>query len=96
MELAITLDPGLLGVMVPGMTAERHDVSAFVDCSTVNLQKDRQLPRVVDIVATFETLSGLTVQRSKSLVIFLNKAVSVDIYDGKTVLKPGATTLYLG
>uniref|UniRef100_A0AAV1V5T8 Reverse transcriptase domain-containing protein n=1 Tax=Peronospora matthiolae TaxID=2874970 RepID=A0AAV1V5T8_9STRA len=96
LALAITQDPGLTGVMVPGSSSERHVFSAFVDDSTVFLQEVRQLPRVLDLVATFGKLSGLTVQPSKSQVIFLNTAVSVTSYEGIPVLRSGATTRYLG
>uniref|UniRef100_A0AAV1TWU4 Reverse transcriptase domain-containing protein n=1 Tax=Peronospora matthiolae TaxID=2874970 RepID=A0AAV1TWU4_9STRA len=82
--------------MVPGSSSERHVFSAFVDDSTVFLQEARQLPRVLDLVATFGKLSGLTVQPSKSQVIFLNTAVSVTSYEGIPVLQSGATTRYLG
>ena len=47
-------------------------------------------------MAAFGRLSGLTVQPTKSKVIFLNTAESLPEYEGIPVLPPGETTRDLG
>ena len=96
LSLAITQAGDIQGIEVPGTHGERHIFSAFVDDSTVFLQEASSLPRVLDIVAAFGRLSGLTVQPTKSQVIFLNTAVALPDYEGIPVLPHGATTRYLG
>jgi hypothetical protein len=96
LALAIRQDKELGGIRVPGGKGERHRFSAFVDDSTVFMQEAQQVPRVMNIVKQFGKLSGLQVQPTKSHLLFLNTAVSLETYSGIPVVKHADTVRYLG
>lgn len=96
LALAIWQAPELQGIEVPGAEDQRHLFSAFVDDSTLFLQRAQQIPRAMQIVERFGRLSGLQVQSAKSMLIFLNKAVELTQFHGLPVLKHGDTVRYLG
>ena len=94
--LAIHQDPGLRGLPVPGDPGVRHIFSAFVDDSTLFLERADQLEPALRVVHRFGELSGLHAQPTNSQIIFLNTSVRLEQYRGITVLPPAATTRYLG
>ncbi|OWZ11840.1 RxLR effector protein [Phytophthora megakarya] len=96
--LALAHASDIAGIKVPGDIEQReHLFSAFVDDSTVFLQKAKQLPRVLTVVQRFGELSGLRVQPSKSVFISLNTAVAYrKEIRSIPVLRHGETTRYLG
>ncbi|KAF1792346.1 Reverse transcriptase domain [Phytophthora cactorum] len=66
----------------------RHKFSAFVDDSTVFLERSGQLPRVLDIVREFGRISGLQMQPAKTMRTLE--------WCGIPVLPPEQTVRYLG
>ena len=80
--LAIHQDPGLRGLPVPGDTGVRHIFSAFVDDSTLFLERTDQLESALRLVHRLGELLGLHAQPAKSLLIFVNTAVRLVQYRG--------------
>ena len=80
--LAIHQDPGLRGLPVPGDTGVRHIFSAFVDDSTLFLERADQLESALRLVHRLGELLGLHAQPAKSLLIFVNTAVRLVQYRG--------------
>ncbi|KAL4163946.1 hypothetical protein KRP22_004570 [Phytophthora ramorum] len=96
LALAIQQDRQIKGLRVPGTPAAEHTFSAFVDDSTVFLEKASMLTRVMEIVDVFGRLSGLRNQPTKSKLIFLNTTVKLKKYQEIPVLQHGETVRYLG
>uniref|UniRef100_A0AAV1VF72 Reverse transcriptase domain-containing protein n=1 Tax=Peronospora matthiolae TaxID=2874970 RepID=A0AAV1VF72_9STRA len=94
--IAIQQSPVLRGLPVPGGTGGLHTFSAFVDDSTIFLDKACQLDQALQIVSHFGSISGLVAQPAKSKLIFLNKGVRVQTFCGISVLQPVDTVRYLG
>ncbi|KAE9032264.1 hypothetical protein PR003_g5465 [Phytophthora rubi] len=94
--LAIQQNPDLTGLPVPSLEGVRHIFSAFVDDSTVFLERATQLKRTMELVRRFGALSGLHVQPTKSQIIFLNTAIQLREYGGIAVLQHSDTVRYLG
>ena len=94
--LAIHQDPRLRGLPVPGDTGVRHLFSAFVDDSTLFLERADQLESALRLVHRFGERSGLHAQPTNNLLIFLNTAVRLVQYRGILVLPPAETTRVLG
>ena len=84
--IAIQQSPALRGLPVPGGTGGRHTFPAFVDDSTIFLDKACQLDQALGIVSHFGNLSGLVDQPAKSKLIFLNKGVRLLTFCGISVL----------
>jgi hypothetical protein len=96
LALAIRQDKQIERIDIPGGSGQRYVFSAFVDDSTVFLNKASQLPRVMALVKRFGQLSGLQVQPTKSHVIFLNTVITADPFNNIPVLRMGDTVRYLG
>ena len=69
--------PDLSGISFPGRHPATHTFSAFVDDSTIFLDKANQLDIALAPVYRFGTLSGLVAQPSKCQIICLNQAVHI-------------------
>ena len=80
--LAIRQDPGLCGLSVPGDDAVKHIFSAFVDDSTLFLQRAEQLEPSLRLITRFGELSGLHAQPTKSKLIFLNTSIQLEPFSG--------------
>ena len=63
------------GIVLIGDRGVEHKFSAFVNDSTVFLQKARHLPRVMNKVKQLKWVPGLKVQRTKNTIILLHTAV---------------------
>ena len=96
LALTIQQDSEISGLTVLGGSGEDHKFSAFVDDSTVFMQKAQHLPRLMNKVKQFGQLSGLQVQLIKSKIILLNTAVYTKDLRGIPVLRHGDTVRYLG
>ena len=96
LSLALQQDTTLKGSDAPGLPGQKHLFSAFVDDSTLFLANAGQIPHALRIVTAFGALAGLQVQPSKSKIIFLNKSISTERYEGIEVVPTGGTARYLG
>uniref|UniRef100_A0AAV1T2A2 Reverse transcriptase domain-containing protein n=1 Tax=Peronospora matthiolae TaxID=2874970 RepID=A0AAV1T2A2_9STRA len=96
LNVAVQQSPDLSGLPVPGQHPATHVFSAFVDDSTIFLEKASQLEPALALVSQFGTLSGLVAQPSKSQIICLNRAVHVADMRGIPVLQQADTVRYLG
>ena len=92
LRLALRQDTSLEGLDAPRLPGETHFFSAFVDDSTLFLAKARQIPHAFSIIHAFGALSGLQVQPTKSKIIFLYRAITIECYAGIEVVPPGGTT----
>lgn len=68
----------------------------MVDDTVVQLQRGHQLDQVLPLLETFGALSGLLLQKTKSIAISLDTGMKDTHLRGIPLLQPGETTRYLG
>lgn len=93
---AINRTPQLWGILIAGPHNFRHKITGFFDDSTIFLINIKEIDIVTKISTSFGELSGLCVQRQKSILIDFNKANTPIKWNGYPVLQPHETTRQLG
>ena len=68
----------------------------MVDDTVVQLRRGDQLDQVLPLLETFGEMSGLLLQKTKSMAICLDTGMQDTHLRGIPVLQPGETTRYLG
>ena len=68
----------------------------MVDDTVVQIRRGDQLDQVLPLLETFGEMSGLQLQKTKSIVISLDTGMQDTHLRGIPVLQPGDTTRYLG
>ena len=81
-----------------GKTIHNSRITAWgmVDDTVVQLQQGAQLDLVLPILEAFGDMSGLLLQKSKSMAISLDTGMKDTYIRDIPLLQPGATTRYLG
>ena len=81
-----------------GRTVHNSNITAWgmVDDTVIQLQRGAQLKQVLPLLDDFGAMSGLMLQKTKSMAISLDTGMKEPQIRGIPLLQPGETTRYLG